>query len=291
MGWVLLLLWLPAVSLQAANSARSSRELSYGVIQPKNLSAAIGGSLEIPFSFYHPWTLARNPQVKLSWRRNHFHGEFFYNTSPLFTHEDFRDRLSLNWTENLQSGSLRIQKLRKEDENVYFCRVQLKTQREGTKMWQSIQGTRVSITPAVKTTTPGPTSVTSETTTSGLQFTREKGNSEPQPLSLGAIVGVTVAAAVALITMTVGLVVFFGWQRKKGQQTKAQSPARELVKNNETYENAGYSEKPKDAQMNPKNDIVYASLNLSNLTSPKAPACPASHKKHQEETLYSVLKT
>lgn len=130
-----------------ANSARSSRELSYGVIQPKNLSAAIGGSLEIPFSFYHPWTLARNPQVKLSWRRYHFYGEFFYNTSPLFTHEDFRDWLSLNWTENQQSGSLRIQKLRKEDENVYFCRVQLKTQREGIKKWQAIQGTRVSITP------------------------------------------------------------------------------------------------------------------------------------------------
>ncbi|XP_063090282.1 paired immunoglobulin-like type 2 receptor alpha [Cavia porcellus] len=213
MGWVLLLLWLPAVSLQAANSARSSRELSYGVTQPKNLSAAIGGSLEIPFSFYHPWTLARNPQVKLSWRRYHFYGEFFYNTSPLFTHEDFRDWLSLNWTENQQSGSLRIQKLRKEDENVYFCRVQLKTQREGIKKWQAIQGTRVSITPAAKITTQNSSSSSSEATTARLKVTEGKRTSESWSLNLGAIIGVTVATVV-LLTPLVALMIFLRCKEK-----------------------------------------------------------------------------
>ncbi|KAM6156405.1 paired immunoglobulin-like type 2 receptor alpha [Erethizon dorsatum] len=223
MGWVLLLLWLLSVSLQAGDSAVFSREPPYGVTQPRNLYAPIGGSVEIPFSFYHPWTLARNPQVRLSWRRDHFHGEFFYDMSTAFTHKNFKDRLFLNWTKEQTSGSLRIQNLRAEDQNVYFCRVQLKTQSEGTKVWQAIKGTTLTIT--------------------------------------------------------------------SGLQTKAQSPARELVESTENYENTGYKEKHKDTQLNPKHDTIYASLTLSNLTSPGAPPCQPSHERPQEETLYTVLKT
>ncbi|KFO36855.1 Paired immunoglobulin-like type 2 receptor alpha [Fukomys damarensis] len=292
MGWVLLpLLLLPSVSLQAGNSAGSSRNvLPFGVIQPAHLSAPVGGSIDISFSFYHPWKLAKDPQVRLFWRWKHFHGKFFYNTTPPFTCKGFKNRLSLNWTKGETSGSLRIQNLRAEDQSVYFCRVQLDTQSDGTEVWQSIEGTRVTVTPAVKTTMWSPTSVASKATTPGLNYTERKKNSKRGSLSLGATVGVAVAAAIALLTMTVGLTVFFGWQRKKGRQTKAPSPAREFAQTSEeNYENTGSKGKHKDAQLNPKNDIVYASL--LNLTSPGAPSCHPSHESTQEETLYTVLKT
>ncbi|KAM6156406.1 paired immunoglobulin-like type 2 receptor beta [Erethizon dorsatum] len=214
MGWVLLLLWLPSVSLQAGDSAVFSREPPYGVTQPRNLYAAIGGSVEIPFSFYHPWTLARNPQVRLSWRRTHFHEEFFYNTSPPFTHKDFKDRLFLNWTKEQTSGSLGIQNLRAEDQNVYFCRVQLKTQSEGTKALQAIKGTTLTITSAAKTTTWNPSTMASKATTAGLKVTEGKRTSESWPLDLGAITGVAVATAV-LLTPLVALMVFL---RCKGRR-------------------------------------------------------------------------
>ncbi|XP_013364931.1 PREDICTED: paired immunoglobulin-like type 2 receptor alpha [Chinchilla lanigera] len=129
-----------------------------------------------------------------------------------------------------------------------------------------------------------------KTTRAGLQFTGGK-SSEPPSLSFGAIVGVAVAATIALIAIIVGLMVFLKWQRKKGQQVEAQSPAGELVESTENYENTKYEEKHKDAQLNPQNDIVYASVTLSNLTSPRAPLCQPSHETPQEEILYTLLKT
>ncbi|XP_021110175.1 paired immunoglobulin-like type 2 receptor alpha isoform X1 [Heterocephalus glaber] len=290
--WVLLLLSLPSVPLQVGNSAGCSKGSLYEVYQPQKLSASIGGSIEIPFHFCYSWKLAKDPQVRLFWRRNHFHGEFFYNTSPLYIHEDFMNRLTLNWKQNQTSGSLRIQNLRAEDQSVYFFRVQLNTQSKSTEMWQSIKGTILTISPAAKNTTQSPTSVASKATTAGLNFTERK-SSEHQSLSLGATVGVAVAAAIALITMTVGLMVFFGWQRKKANTLLVLlTQCRELAQSSEeNYENTGNKGKHKDAQQNPKNDIVYASLTLSNLTSPGAPPCHPSHESPQEETLYTVLKT
>ncbi|EHA98437.1 Paired immunoglobulin-like type 2 receptor alpha [Heterocephalus glaber] len=223
--WVLLLLSLPSVPLQVGNSAGCSKGSLYEVYQPQKLSASIGGSIEIPFHFCYSWKLAKDPQVRLFWRRNHFHGEFFYNTSPLYIHEDFMNRLTLNWKQNQTSGSLRIQNLRAEDQSVYFFRVQLNTQSKSTEMWQSIKGTILTISPA--------------------------------------------NTLLVLLTQ-----------------------CRELAQSSEeNYENTGNKGKHKDAQQNPKNDIVYASLTLSNLTSPGAPPCHPSHESPQEETLYTVLKT
>ncbi|XP_023570301.1 paired immunoglobulin-like type 2 receptor alpha isoform X1 [Octodon degus] len=262
MGWDLLLLCLSSMCLQAGNSAGSSRgRPSFWVNQPKHLSASIGGSVDIPFSFNHSWTLSENPDVRLFWRRNDFHGEFFYKTSPLFIHKDFKDRLFLNWTEDQSSGSLRIRNLKKKDQNKYFCRVQLHTQSEGTQMWQAIEGTELTITHTAKSTTQRPTSI-SKTTTAGSKFTEGMSS---ESLNLGAIVGVTVAATIALITVIVGLTVFLRQHRKKAPQTEAQSPARELVESTGHYENTGYKEKHIDAQLSPRNDIVYASLTLSDL--------------------------
>ncbi|XP_054416241.1 paired immunoglobulin-like type 2 receptor alpha isoform X7 [Pongo abelii] len=141
----LLPLLLPPAFLQPGGSAGSGPSYLYGVTQPKHLSASMGGSVEIPFSFYYPWELATAPDVRISWRRGHFHGQFFYRTRPPSIHKDYANRLFLNWTEGQKSGFLRISNLRKEDQSVYFCRVELDT-RSGKEQWQSIEGTKLSIT-------------------------------------------------------------------------------------------------------------------------------------------------
>ncbi|XP_009200963.3 uncharacterized protein LOC101012444 isoform X3 [Papio anubis] len=148
---LLLPLLLPPAFLQAGGSAGSSPNRPYGVTQPKHLSAPVGGSVEIPFSFYHPWELATAPNMKISWRRGDFHGQFFYRTRPAFIHEDYSNRLFLNWTEGQDRGLLRIWNLRKEDQSVYFCRVELDTRRSGRQQWQSIKGTKLTITQGTDT--------------------------------------------------------------------------------------------------------------------------------------------
>nr|XP_042123856.1 paired immunoglobulin-like type 2 receptor alpha [Peromyscus maniculatus bairdii] len=145
MAWILLL-HLPTACLQAGNSAGSNRLNAFGVNQPANLSGVQGGSIEIPFSFYFPWELAEDPQMRIFWRWKHFHGEFIYNSSSGFIHEHFKNRLILTWTQPQTSGVLRILDLKEKDQTGYFCRVLLNT-REGIKFWQSIDGTNLAITP------------------------------------------------------------------------------------------------------------------------------------------------
>ncbi|XP_054352270.1 paired immunoglobulin-like type 2 receptor alpha isoform X4 [Pongo pygmaeus] len=312
MSWPLLLpllpLLLPPAFLQPGGSAGSGPSYLYGVTQPKHLSASMGGSVEIPFSFYYPWELATAPDVRISWRRGHFHGQFFYRTRPPSIHKDYANRLFLNWTEGQKSGFLRISNLRKEDQSVYFCRVELDT-RSGKEQWQSIEGTKLSITqggvlliphlsPAVTTTTQRPSSLTttwrlsSTTTTAGLRVTQGKRRSDSWHISLETAVGVAVAVAVLGI-MILGLICLLRWRRRKGQQqTKATTPARESFQNTEEpYENIRNEGQNTDPKLNPKDDgIVYASLALSSSTSPRAPPSQRPLKSPQNETLYSVLK-
>ncbi|XP_040587432.1 paired immunoglobulin-like type 2 receptor beta-2 isoform X2 [Mesocricetus auratus] len=203
----LLLLLLPASRLQAAGSNRVN---DYGVNQPAHLSGVQGGSIEIPFSFYFPWKLAKDPQMRILWRWKHFHREFIYNSSPPFIHEHFKNRLVLNWTQPQTSGVLRILDLKEEDQTVYFCRVHLNT-REGTERVQSIQGTNVTIIRAVRTTMQSPSIVTPDVTTAGLEDT--EGQRNPSLVSLGATVGVVVATAV-LITPVCVLTIFLCWKRR-----------------------------------------------------------------------------
>ncbi|XP_032611959.1 paired immunoglobulin-like type 2 receptor alpha isoform X2 [Hylobates moloch] len=225
MGQPLLLpLLLPPAFLQPGGSAGSSPSLPCGVTQPKRLSAPMGGSVEIPFSFYYPWELATAPNMKISWRRGHFHGQFFYSTRPPSFHKDYVNRLFLNWTEGQKGGFLRISNLRKEDQSVYFCRVEPDTLRSGRQQWQSIEGTKLSITQAVTTTTQRPSSMTttwrlsSTTTTSGLRVTQGKRRSDSWHISLETAVGVAVAVAVLGI-MILGLICLLRWRRRKGKGT------------------------------------------------------------------------
>ncbi|KAM5131220.1 paired immunoglobulin-like type 2 receptor alpha isoform 1-T1 [Callospermophilus lateralis] len=286
---LLLLLQLPTASLKAGYSAACSKGYRYWVTQPKHLKAPKGDSITISFSFCYSWVLAENPDVRISWRRKEFHGPFFYNHTSSFTHEDYKNRLSLNWKKGQNFGSLIIQNLREEDESTYFCRVQLNT-KEGTKQWQSIKGTTVTITHIAKTTMQTPISKASKTT--GIKVTESKRRSGSQPLSLGAAVGVALSIAV-FVTAILALMVFLRWKRRRDQPTKAQSPASELFSNTEEqYENVEYRGHNIHLKMKPEEDnIVYASLSLSNLTLPGAAPSHTLHGGSPEKSLYSVLKT
>ncbi|XP_069845419.1 paired immunoglobulin-like type 2 receptor beta-2 isoform X1 [Dipodomys merriami] len=197
MGWVLVaLLLLPAGVLTADSIAMT---------QPKHLSAIVGGSIEIPFSFFHPWELPQDPEVKLFWRWVWFYGEFIYNMTPPFIHKHFKNRLVLTLTKNRTSGSLSILNLRKEDETMYFCRIHLKTKEMAIKT-----------TTQMKTTTERNTSVASEVTSAGHTV------SESQPLSLEVFVAVVFTAMFK--TGMLVLMAFLRW-RRKGQTTTVQAPA------------------------------------------------------------------
>ncbi|XP_068824855.1 paired immunoglobulin-like type 2 receptor alpha [Capricornis sumatraensis] len=240
MGLPLLLpLLLLLASLQAGHWAQRNSEPLLEMKQPTDLSAPEGGSILIPFSFSfsHSWELAKVPNTKISWRWKHFHGEFIYNTTPLFIHKNFKNRLSLNWTEPEKNGSLRISNLRREDQSVYFCRVHLDTLRHGKQTWQSLEGTTLTITPRSKTITWGPTTTTS---TAGLGDSEGKKSSKLWAPTMEAIVGLALANIVLLKIPIVGLTVYLWWKRSKGVQTEARTPARESFKNTEeNYENTG----------------------------------------------------
>ncbi|XP_070636260.1 paired immunoglobulin-like type 2 receptor alpha isoform X2 [Bos indicus] len=242
MGLPLLLplLLLPA-SLQAGHRAQRNSQQPYEMKQPSDLSAPEGGSILIPFSFSHPWELAKDPNMRIFWRWKHFHGEFIYNMTPLFTHKNFKDRLILNWAEPEKNGSLWISNLRREDQSVYFCRVQLDTLRNGKQKWQSVEGTKLTITRPSKTTIQNPT--TAATTATAILKNSEGGKSPWSWLqSTEAIVGLALASA-ALVATIVALIVYFRCKRSKSVQTEARTPARESFKNTEeNYENIGNKE-------------------------------------------------
>nr|XP_055195359.1 paired immunoglobulin-like type 2 receptor beta isoform X4 [Nyctereutes procyonoides]XP_055195360.1 paired immunoglobulin-like type 2 receptor beta isoform X4 [Nyctereutes procyonoides] len=146
MGLSLLLpLLLLLATLQAGNSERCDPKMDYRMDQPEHLSAPKGGTIHINFTFYYCGALAKDPRVNIALRRTHFHGQFIYNSSRHFVHEDYKDRIVLNLPEGQKSGFLQILNLREEDENTYFCRVQLKTQRFGWQLWQSILGTKLTV--------------------------------------------------------------------------------------------------------------------------------------------------
>ncbi|XP_036028254.1 paired immunoglobulin-like type 2 receptor beta [Onychomys torridus] len=209
MTWILLLLQ-SAACLQTGNSAGSNRVNGFGVNQPANLSGGHGGSIEIPFSFYFPWELAEDPQMRILWRWKHFHGEFIYNSTPPFIHKHFKNRLILNWTQLQTSGVLGILDLKKEDQITYFCKIILKT-REGMKSWQSIAGTQLIISSAISTTMQSPSILTSAVTTAGLEDT--EGQRNPSLVNLGATVRVVLATAVLITPVCVLMIFLWGKQR------------------------------------------------------------------------------
>ncbi|XP_025779176.1 paired immunoglobulin-like type 2 receptor alpha isoform X3 [Puma concolor] len=233
---LLSLLLLPA-SLQAGSSKECSPNIDFGINQPASLSAPEGGSTCISFSYFHCWELAKDPRLSIAVRRRDFHGEFIYNSTQRFIHKDYKNRISLDLREGQNSGTLCIRNLRKEDENRYFCRVRVETLRDGKQVWQSIPGTKLTITEAAQATTKGTT--TAATITADLNVVEDSGSSASSPLSVGAAVGVALAGVVLIIAV-LGLIVFLRWKRSKGLQTKARTVAGESVQNTEEkYENIG----------------------------------------------------
>ncbi|XP_075813086.1 paired immunoglobulin-like type 2 receptor beta [Microtus pennsylvanicus] len=208
-AWVLLLL-LSAVCVQTGNSAGSNRVNGYRVEQPAHLSGVQGGSIEIPFSFSYPGELEQIPQMRILWRRKNLRGELIYNSSSGFTHEHFKDRLILNWTQPQTSGVLRILDLKEKDQTVYFCQVRLNTSK-GIQILQSIEGTHLTITQVIRTTTKSPSMVSSVVTTAGLENT--EGQKNLSLVNIVATVGVTLATAV-LITPVCVLMIFL-WCKQR----------------------------------------------------------------------------
>uniref|UniRef100_A0A8C8U3S7 Immunoglobulin domain-containing protein n=1 Tax=Peromyscus maniculatus bairdii TaxID=230844 RepID=A0A8C8U3S7_PERMB len=269
-------------------SAGYNRERPFGVNQPAHLSGVQGGSIKIPFSFYFPWKLAEEPQMKILWRWKNFFGETIYNSSSGFIHEHFKNRLILNWTQPQTSGVLRILDLKEKDQTVYFCRVSLYTS-EGMERWQSIPGTQITITPG-ETTSPSPTSATSALTRTALTrtaltATEGKKRRKNQTLGLGTRVGLAVAAAV-LLAGVLGLTVFLGWRGRKGKWSKT-APHRCSC----CFMVATDALLPSNLLSPQDNNIVYASIARSSPASPGTPPCQPVHEDPQEETVYSIVKT
>ncbi|XP_044089153.1 paired immunoglobulin-like type 2 receptor beta-2 [Neovison vison] len=206
---VLSLLLLPS-RLQAGRSAECVTNTNYGIKQPDRLSAPQGGSVRIPFSFYQDLELAKDPRVSVALRQTHFHGEIIYNSTRRFIRNDYKNRISLELSLGQRSGSLQISNLQEKDGNMYFCRIQVETLRCGKKVWQAINGTKLTITPALEMTTTAPTTAAP---TSGVL----EGNwsSAPSPMGVGPMVIVTLADIVLKIAI-LGLILYLRWKRSKG---------------------------------------------------------------------------
>ncbi|NP_001381321.1 paired immunoglobulin-like type 2 receptor beta-2 isoform X1 [Rattus norvegicus] len=211
MAWILLLL-LSAACLHTGNSLGYPKEYDYGVNQPEHLTGIQGGSIEIPFSFYFPWELAKDPNMSIAWRWKDFFGEAIYNSTLLLFHEHFKGRLILNWTQGETSGVLRILNLKKNDQSTYFGRVFLQTT-EGMKFWQSMLGTKLII--HALTTTPGsPSIIPSAIPTAGLEDTRDQRN--PSLLNLGVMVGMVMAKVVVIMPLC-GWMIFLWWKQRPAE--------------------------------------------------------------------------
>ncbi|XP_022356818.1 paired immunoglobulin-like type 2 receptor alpha [Enhydra lutris kenyoni] len=303
MGLFLLLslLLLPS-RLQAGSSAECDPSTSYGINQTDHLSAPKGGSVRIRFSFYHDWELAKDPRVSVALRRTHFHGEFIYNSTRRFIHPDYKNRISLELSVGQRTGSLQISNLQEKDGNMYFCRIQVETLRCGKKVWQALEGTKLTITPALKTTTTAPTTTTPTTTgptTTGVGDLEDSKSSTSSVLSVEAAVGVALAAAVLIIAI-LGLILYLRRKRSKGLKTNARAvPKGSFQNTEEKYENIRIKRQQTEPRLEPKlepedeaqdNPILYASLTLSSSSSPAAPPRLCPKEAPQEETLYSLIK-
>ncbi|XP_077614777.1 paired immunoglobulin-like type 2 receptor beta isoform X2 [Crocuta crocuta] len=199
-----LLLLLLLVSLQAGSSEACNPKTDFGIKQPESLSAPKRGSICISFSYFHCWDLATDPRLSVALRRTQFHGETIYNSTGPFIHEDYKNRIALDLN-GQNSGTLCISNLRKEDENRYFFRVQVRTLRDGWHLWQSIPGTKLTITDAAQMTTEGPTTTTLVAVTT---ITKD--------MSMETVVRVALPIAV-FKTAILGLVACLWWKRSKVQ--------------------------------------------------------------------------
>ncbi|XP_044930989.1 paired immunoglobulin-like type 2 receptor alpha isoform X3 [Mustela putorius furo] len=201
------------VTLETGRSAKCDTT-NYGINQPDRLSAPEGGSVRIPFSFYHDLELAPDPRVSVALTRTHFHGPVIYNSTQPFIHKDYRNRISLELPKGQRSGSLQIWNLQEKDGNLYFYRIQVETLRCGTKVWQALNGTKVTITPALEMTTTAPTTDAPMITAPSSGALEGNWSSAPS-MGVGPMVIVTLADIVLKIAI-LGLILYLRWKRSKG---------------------------------------------------------------------------
>nr|XP_033781470.1 protein turtle homolog B-like isoform X2 [Geotrypetes seraphini] len=125
----------------------SARKPGYQVFQPELLSAVAGESVILPCYFTYPQEIRSIRNLNVSWRINHFNGDFIYNYSEKFTHQNYKGRISLAgypWGD--KTASIRIRDLRKNDGNRYYCRLQLMKNDGAIEEVQSVNGTELRVT-------------------------------------------------------------------------------------------------------------------------------------------------
>ncbi|XP_055965593.1 paired immunoglobulin-like type 2 receptor alpha [Sorex fumeus] len=192
------LLLLPLLASLLDSASEDCGNGNFKMDQPEHLTAPKGGAVRIPCSFHHSWELAEILEVNIDWRRKHFHGDFIYDTTLNWTHEEFKDRVRLDWTQGQTRCALLIWNLRRGDATMSFCQVTLQTKSCGPRRFQLFQGTNLSITPAQPDT--------------GLDMTN---GTQSSPLTLDTMVAIMVT--VTLLKMTIlGLISYLVWKRSQG---------------------------------------------------------------------------
>ncbi|KAL8176942.1 UNVERIFIED_CONTAM: hypothetical protein K2H54_040316 [Gekko kuhli] len=133
-----------------AKAAPCVCEQQFQVCQPLQLSATVNGSVTLPCTFSHDSSWEPSSDAQVHWRLGAFHSKrYLFNCCLDHTHTDpgFQGRVSLATGEGGRyTASIRITALRESDSQLYFCRVSVKTQSEGEKAWQSINGTNLTVT-------------------------------------------------------------------------------------------------------------------------------------------------
>ncbi|XP_029437669.1 paired immunoglobulin-like type 2 receptor beta isoform X2 [Rhinatrema bivittatum] len=269
MGTLLVL----TVILLSRPAAVSAQTPGYVVNQPESVSAVLGGSVILPCSFSYPRAIEPVRDLRVYWRSDSFHGPVIYNPSEGFTRQDYAGRISLVGDPRGQkTASIRISDLRERDSNWYFCRVGVRTNDGKTEVWQSIPGTKLTVTGGTSTGAQATTSsstraqarTSSSTTAQGISGAMKEPNEEKPsiPLIAGAVIGAL------LLVFIVGISCFF-LRRNRGtrQAQKNSTEVKEAVEleTHEKMKNGGsgepvYSAPDSRNQLEPEGGLVYASL-------------------------------
>ncbi|XP_028911374.1 uncharacterized protein LOC114808087 [Ornithorhynchus anatinus] len=115
--------------------------------QPKALTAPEGGSVTISCLFSPPPGLGPLSNVRVIWRRNHFHGKVILRSFPPATPDpDYEGRVTLVGNPVGGNASIRISGLRPRDQTTYFCAVYGRLAQGQEVQQQSSLGTPLTVT-------------------------------------------------------------------------------------------------------------------------------------------------
>ncbi|KAM9111576.1 paired immunoglobulin-like type 2 receptor beta [Pangshura tecta] len=125
----------------------AAQDLRYTITQPESLSAPAGGSVTLPCAFTYPAEIEPLRDLRVHWRRGGFHGEFIYNHTERFTHQDYRGRITLvGDPRGRRTASICIDQLRESDASEYLCHVRVQKNNSRWEQWRHHPGTQLTVT-------------------------------------------------------------------------------------------------------------------------------------------------